>query len=97
MLLGTPLFAGENTDVILEAVAGREIPPARTVDPTIPVEVDRIVSRALERDVAKRYPDAGTMAYELEHFIYHDRFGPTVVTLEKHLVELFPERFGPRR
>jgi serine/threonine-protein kinase len=97
ILLGTPLFAGENTDLILEAVAARSIPPVRTVDPTIPVEVDRILSHALERDVAKRYSDAGTMAYELEHFIYHDRFGPTVVTLEKHLVELFPERFGPRR
>jgi serine/threonine protein kinase len=97
MLLGTPLFAGENTDVILEAVTRREIPSVRVVDPAIPAEVDRILSRALERDVARRYPDAGTMAYELEHFIYHDRFGPTVVTVEKHLIELFPERFGPRR
>jgi serine/threonine protein kinase len=97
MLLGTPLFQGENTDVILEAVAKKAIPSVRSVDPSIPADVDRILTRALERDVSRRYPDAGTMAYELEHFIYHDRFGPTVVTVEKHLIELFPERFGPRK
>jgi len=96
MLLGQNPFVAETTEAILEAVAKRAIPVPHEVDPSLPVEVSRILSRALERDPAKRYPDAGSMAYDLEHFIYHDRFGPTVVTLQQHLAQLFPERFAPR-
>ena len=96
MLLAQNPFVAETTEAILEAVAKREIPSPRRVDPSLPEEVSRILTRALERDPAKRYPDAGAMAYDLEHFIYHDRFGPTVVTLQGHLAELFPERFAPR-
>ena len=95
LLLGQNPFLADTTEAILEAVTRRAIPSPRTIDPSVPEEVDRVLVKALERDRAKRYPDAGTMAYDLEHFIYHDRFGPTVVTLEKHLAELFPERFGP--
>ena len=95
LLLGKNPFAADTTQTVLEAVTAGHVPSPRAVDPSVPEEVDRILSKALERELGKRYPDAGSMAYDLEHFIYHDRFGPTVVTLEKHLAEMFPERFAP--
>ena len=36
------------------------------------------------------YPDTSAAAIELEYYIYHEGYGPTVVTLEKYLRENFP-------
>ena len=44
--------------------------------------------KALTRDPDERYQDAGAMGYELERYMYHDRFGPTNVTLGRYLREL---------
>jgi hypothetical protein len=44
---------------------------------------------ALERDLDKRYQHAGEMGFELERYMYHDRFGPTNVTLSQYLRSLF--------
>ena len=95
LLLGRTPFTGDTTAAILEEVKVRGVPAPKSVDPALPDEVDRILRKALEPRRADRYETAGGMAYDLEHFIYHDRFGPTVVTLQQHLAALFPERFGP--
>ncbi len=93
LLTGQVVFNAETTEGVLHAVAQRPIQAIRVVCKDVPEEVARIVETALERDPARRYQDAGKMAYDLEHFMYHDRFGPTAVTLGQYLAELFPERF----
>jgi serine/threonine protein kinase len=93
ILSGEPLFGGDTTQHVLESVVSKEVVPLERKDPTVPPDLARIVGRALERDLDRRYADAGMMAYDLEHHIYHDRFGPTLVTLQGHLKEMFPELF----
>jgi serine/threonine-protein kinase len=99
LITGSTLFGSDNTGVILENVVYKEILPASRVNPDIPPEVERIMTKALQRDVNQRYQDASRMAYDLEYFMYHNKFGPTNVTLEKYMQRLFPEIFKatPRR
>ena len=49
--------------------------------------------KALERSVSRRYQDAGKMGYDLEYFMYHKGYGPTIVTLEKYMRQLFPRLY----
>lgn len=93
LMTGQSLFGSDKTAVILENVVYKEVGKPRTINPDLPEEVERILLKALERDVNKRYQDAGRMGYELEYYMYHNRFGPTNVTLEKYMNRLFPELF----
>jgi serine/threonine-protein kinase len=93
LLTGKQLFGSDKTTVILDNVVNMQIPPPRQISPDIPEEVERILMKALQRDLDKRYQDAGHMGYDLEYFMYRDRYGPTNITLEKYMSHLFPELF----
>jgi serine/threonine-protein kinase len=95
LLSGKLLFADEDTTVTMTNVIRKPVPPIQKFNPNVPEEVARILHRALERDLEKRYQNAGEMGYDMEYFMYHDRFGPTNVTLAKYLRKLFPE--GPQK
>ncbi len=92
VLTGDILFDGADTIVTLESVLTREVPRVSDVAPHVPEPLRRIVDRALERDPARRYPTAGAMAFDLEHFMYRDRFGPTNISLHRYLKRLWPDR-----
>lgn len=66
------------------------VEPVARAAPAVPAMLARIVDRALALDPAERYPDAGTMGYDLEYFMYHRGYGPTIVTLASYLSRLFP-------
>jgi eukaryotic-like serine/threonine-protein kinase len=67
MLTGKVPFTGPNPFVIMnERLLNHPIPP-REVDPTISPELQEIIYRALEREPAKRYPNAHEFALDLEH------------------------------
>ncbi|MBI5360551.1 MAG: serine/threonine protein kinase [Planctomycetes bacterium] len=91
LLTHQPLFGGERTGVILDNVVYKDIPPPRSINPEIPENIEKIMVKALQKSLDKRYQDAGQMAYDLEYFMYHDRFGPTYVTVEQQMRKLFPE------
>ena len=94
LLTGEPVFGStEETTVILENVIQREIVPPRAKNPDIPEPLERIILKALERNLSKRYQDAGKMGYDLEYFMYHKGYGPTIVTLEKYMRNLFPHLY----
>jgi serine/threonine protein kinase len=95
LLTGRQLFAGRSLKATLRNVLTMEIPSPREVDPEIPPSVERILLKTLERDVSRRYQSAGELGYELEYEIYHRGYGPTIVTLEKHMRALFPWLFVP--
>lgn len=90
LLTGEPLFEGQDTIVTLESVVGRKLEPLARVAPAVPEAVCRIVDKALQRDVRRRYQSAGAMAFELEHYMYANRFGPTNISLHRYLKLLFP-------
>ncbi|MCB9476683.1 MAG: serine/threonine protein kinase [Deltaproteobacteria bacterium] len=76
MLTGRKLFDGENELTTMLKVLRAKIPPPSRHNPSVPAELDRIVRKALARDVDKRYPSARRMYEDLEHFL---RRQPTIV------------------
>jgi serine/threonine-protein kinase len=96
LISGQEMFSADKTSVVLENVVYKDIPAPRSFNPEVPQEVNQIVMRALGRNPNKRYQDAGRMAYDLEFYMYHDRFGPTFVDLEKYMTNLFPQLYADR-
>lgn len=96
LLTGETLFSGgEDAKAIMKQVCEKEISSPRELNPEIPESLEKILLKALERDLKKRYSDAGKMGYDLEYFMYHKGYGPTIQTLEKHLRLLFPKLAVP--
>ena len=62
------LFRKRTEPGTMHAVLEGPIPPPSTVAPGVPPELDRVVLRALHRDVAQRYPTTRAMAKELNRF-----------------------------
>jgi serine/threonine protein kinase len=69
MLTGLRLFGGKTDFDRLTAVKHATVPPPSSRRPDIPVALDRIVLRALERDVGRRYQSAEALAIDLENFL----------------------------
>ncbi len=94
MLTGENIFGStEETTVILNNVVSRDVPKPRDINPEIPEALEKVILKALERNITKRYQDAGKMGYDLEYFMYHKGYGPTIVTLEKYMRQLFPHLY----
>jgi len=65
MLTGTPPYSGDSALSVAYQHVNNDVPrPSRTV-PTIPVEIDQLVSSATRRDPAARPLDAGAFLAEL--------------------------------
>jgi len=67
MLTGKVPFQGPNAFAIMnDRLLNNPIPP-REIDPSIPVELQEIIYRALERDPKNRYGTAKEFLWDLEH------------------------------
>jgi serine/threonine protein kinase len=80
----------KNTEEIIDRIIRQDIPNPSAINLNIPQALDRIVMKALEKDPAKRYQSAGEMGYDLEYFIYHKGYGPTIQTMAAYLDQFFP-------
>jgi len=56
-----------------------------------------ILERALQADPQSRYADTSELAHDLEYYIYHKGYGPTVVTLEEYLRKQMPGLYARER
>ena len=88
LLTGVSVFRGEDVEETLNNVIRCRIPDPRDFEPKIPPRLVTIVGKALERDRSRRFASAAEMGYELERFMYHNRFGPTNVTLGRYVRRL---------
>ncbi|HET7504494.1 MAG TPA: protein kinase [Kofleriaceae bacterium] len=70
LLTGERLFVGESDFSTLEKVRNVEILPPSTYNRKIPDELERIVLRALTKDVDERYQNAIDLHDELQAFVY---------------------------
>jgi len=91
MLTGRILFGDEDTMVTLDNVVRKDIPAVTHYNPDVPEGLQRILNKALERDLDQRYQTAQEMGYDLEYYMYHDRYGPTNQALQKYVRKMFPE------
>ncbi len=65
MLAGKPAFRGESQHQVTHAVLHEEPPTLREERPGLPVAVEDIVARALQKDPARRYQTAEEMVRDL--------------------------------
>jgi serine/threonine-protein kinase len=68
MLVGERLFQRDSAPETIAAVLFDKIPNPSSIRPHIPGELDRIVMRALARELDARYPTAQALAQDLHRF-----------------------------
>ena len=69
MLTGRPAVEGRNVFEILHKIANESLQTPSTHNPEVDEGLDQIVMRALAKDPAARYADAGEMRIALEHYL----------------------------
>jgi eukaryotic-like serine/threonine-protein kinase len=87
-LAGARLFKAETDAGALNLTLKGEIPTAATRRPELPVELDVVLARALQRIPALRYRSAGAMKKDLEHWLAssgHSRDQAALATLMREL------------
>src|ERR1043166_1302115 len=94
LLLSKNIFKGPTPDDSRENILNLPIPDFRRLSPACDDRLNEILQRCLTRDLAKRYPTADELLYDLEYFIYHKGYGPTNETIGKFIRELFGQQTG---
>jgi eukaryotic-like serine/threonine-protein kinase len=66
MATGRQAFAGNTSGVIFNAILQKEPAPVLRLNPDLPADIERIISKALEKDVRLRYQHAADMRADLQ-------------------------------
>jgi len=66
MVTGRQSFPGNTTAVVFDGILNRDPAPASSFNTAIPPELDRIISKALEKDRAMRYQTAADLGADLK-------------------------------
>jgi hypothetical protein len=78
-------------------VVSGEIPRPRSIDPSYPLDLERIVLRALERDIDERYQTAEELQRDLEAYLKHERIVVPRAGVAALLKRVLGERIEQRR
>jgi serine/threonine protein kinase/tetratricopeptide (TPR) repeat protein len=69
LLARRPAFGKSDRPELIRQVTQEEPPRLRAVDPLIPRDLETVVHKAIEREPARRYADAGALAEDLRRFV----------------------------
>jgi serine/threonine-protein kinase len=69
VLLGRPPFEGVTTIELLQRVVHDEPAAPRKIQPALPVDLETIILKCLDKDPARRYPSAKALATDLDLFL----------------------------
>src|SRR5580693_3780758 len=81
MATGRQAFSGNTGGVIIEAVLTKAPAAVRNINPEITPELEGIINKALEKDIAKRYQSAAEVCSDLETLKRGLESGHTVTSL----------------
>jgi eukaryotic-like serine/threonine-protein kinase len=54
---------------VLRRIAGKEPTPLRKFNPSVPLDLETVVQKAMEKDPSRRYPTAAELAADLRRFL----------------------------
>ena len=94
MLAHKRLFVGETDFETLEKVRGMEISPPSETNEAVPEELDKIVLKALKRDVKERYQSAEEMQHDLQRYLYAQTPVFTERSLSNWMTTTFSNEFN---
>ena len=81
MAAGKKPFAGANIVTTLDAVLNQKPVSPLTLNPSLPVELEGIIGKAMEKDRSKRYQSAAEMKADLQHLKKETESGLTRTSL----------------
>jgi serine/threonine protein kinase/tetratricopeptide (TPR) repeat protein len=65
MATGRQAFSGNTAAEVRDAVIKEPPTPIRQLDPELPVELEKIIGKAVDKDVTRRYQSAGELRHDL--------------------------------
>ncbi|MEM9492431.1 MAG: protein kinase [Myxococcota bacterium] len=93
ILTGKRLFAEPNLRALIHKVRNAEVPPPRTLNPDIPSELEAIILKALEKEVARRYQSAGELHDDLLEFVQGHGLYITRSAVARWMQDLYKEHY----
>ena len=96
-LTGDRLFQGETDFSTLEKVRNVDIQRPRDVNPNIPEAVERVIMKALAKDVDERYQWCSEMLADLQQFLMGQDVVFTAKSLSSWLKEVFSTEIDKER
>ena len=90
LLTSGRLFDAESDVAVLRAVQEREVLAPSLLNPEVDEELDRVILRALERDLSRRYHSAQEMERALAHVVLRTARSPEDTDVGAWMQELFP-------
>ncbi|HEX5071053.1 MAG TPA: protein kinase [Vicinamibacterales bacterium] len=85
MATGRDAFTGKTSALIFDAILNQTPPPAGSINPLVPAELDHTIDKALEKDRTTRYQSAAEMRADLKRIKRATDSGRTVATLRAAL------------
>jgi len=94
---GKRLFKGASEFETLKLICEREYPRPSQVRPGYPPELERIVMKALAKDVKDRYQSARDMQSDLEAFVRDNRIAVSNIALSQFMQGLFEDKLQSQK
>ena len=91
LLAGERLFRRETDWHTMHAILHDDVPKLASVVPEVTDELDRILARALERDVDRRYPTTRELSHDLLRYLARAGYVCGLAEVAERMNELFPE------
>jgi serine/threonine-protein kinase len=94
---GRRLFRGNNEMETLRMIVEGEYPKPRDLNPGIPVELERIIQKSLEKDLSARYQSARQMQSDLEDFVRAAQLKVSPLSVGEWMQRLFADKLAQQK